>query len=352
MMRPLTLRASAVLALALFASAGLGPSSSLARPVTDSAGRQVTVPDKVTRVFAAGPPAAVLQYVLAPQTLTGWARPPRPQDKPFLTPATRDLPALGRLTGAGDVVNLEVLVAGKPDLILDFGTIGNTYKSLADRIQGQAGLPYVLIDGTFANTPAALRLVGDIFGDKPRGEALATYAEAVFAEVDRIVAGVPAANRPKVYLARGPQGLETGTRGSINTEIIERVGGVNVVQGFGDRAGLVTASLEQVIAWAPDTIITVDPAFKANAAKDPAWAKVPAVANNRIFLAPDAPFGFIDSPPGLNRLVGLEWLMQILYPDRVTGDLRTKVREFYRLFYQVDVADADLDRLLAQPAAK
>ena len=128
------------------------------------------------------------------------------------------------------------------------------------------------------------------------------------------------------------------------------MGGINVVQGFGDRAGLVTASMEQVIAWAPDTIITVDPAFKAAAAKDPAWAKVPAVANNRVFLAPDAPFGFIDSPPGLNRLVGLEWLMQILYPDRVSGEIRSRVRAFYRLFYQVEVADADLDRLLGLPA--
>lgn len=328
------------------------PAASHGRTVTDSSGRQVTVPDKVTKVFAAGPPASVLQYILAPQTLTGWARQPRPQDKPFLTPATRDLPALGRLTGAGDVVNLEVLVAGKPDLILDYGTISPTYKSLADRIQSQAGLPYVLIDGTFANIPAALRLLGDILGEGARGNALAKEAEGIFAEVDRIVAAVPPANRPKVYLARGPQGLETGTRGSINTEIIERVGGVNVVQGFGDRAGLVTASLEQVIAWAPDTIVTVDPAFKANVGKDPAWAKVPAVANNRVFLAPDAPFGFIDSPPGLNRLVGLEWLMQILYADRATGDLRTKVRGFYRTFYQVEVADADLDRLLGLPPAR
>jgi len=35
---------------------------------------------------------------------------------------------------------------------------------------------------------------------------------------------VPQDERPRVYLARGPAGLETGLRGSINTEIIERVG--------------------------------------------------------------------------------------------------------------------------------
>ena len=35
--------------------------------VTNSAGRRVDLPDRVERVFAAGPPASVLVYVLAPQ---------------------------------------------------------------------------------------------------------------------------------------------------------------------------------------------------------------------------------------------------------------------------------------------
>ena len=79
-----------------------------------------------------------------------------------------------------------------------------------------------------------------------------------------MLAGGPRCDkRPRVYLARGPEGLETGSRGSINTEIIERVGAVNVVEGLREKGGLVTASPEQVIAWAPDTIITLDRNFLA-----------------------------------------------------------------------------------------
>ena len=37
-----------------------------ARTVTDSAGRKVEVPDKIEKVFAAGPPASILLYMLAP----------------------------------------------------------------------------------------------------------------------------------------------------------------------------------------------------------------------------------------------------------------------------------------------
>jgi iron complex transport system substrate-binding protein len=329
--------------IALFA---LAATPALARTVTDSAGRQVEIPDKISRVFAAGPPASTLLYVLAPQMMSGWVRAPRQAEKPFLLPAVRDLPELGRLTGRGNTLNLERLVADKPDLIVDFGTINDTYRSLADRVQAQTGIPYLLIDGRFENTPAALRLLADVLGVQQRGEALARAAEAIFADVDHVLAAVPAGKRPHVYLARGPEGVETGSRGSINTEIIERVGGINVVEGLREKGGLVDASPEQVIAWAPDTIITLDAGFRESVRTKPAWQPVPAVAAGRVFLAPSLPFGFIDSPPSVNRLIGLTWLLHRLYPTQAPGNLREQIRGFYHLFYQVDLTAADLDHLL------
>ncbi|GGF70311.1 ABC transporter substrate-binding protein [Azorhizobium oxalatiphilum] len=321
-----------------------------ARMVTDSAGRQVEIPDHVTRVFAAGPPASVLVYTVAPQTLIGWTRAPRPAEKPFLLPAVRDLPELGRLTGRGDTLNLERLLADKPDLIIDFGTLNDTYRSLADRVQQQTGIPYLLIDGRFASTPAALRLVGDILGAKARGEELAQAAEAIFGAVDTTLAKVPADKRPRVYFARGSEGLESGARGSITTEIIEQVGAVNVVDGLREKGGLVTTSPEQVIAWAPDTIITLDRAFFDSLAQKPTWQPVPAVKTGRVFLSPNLPYGFIDFPPSVNRLVGLVWLLHTLYPQAAPGELKDQVRRFYSQFYQVSLTDAELDRLLAGTA--
>lgn len=317
-----------------------------ARSVVDSAGRTVDVPDTISRVFAAGPPASILLYVLAPQDMVGWVRAPRTAEKPFLLPSVQALPELGRLTGRGDTLNLERLLAAKPDVIIDFGTINDTYRSLADRVHAQTGIPYLLIDGRFQNTPAALRLLADILNVKERGEKLAQAAEEIFAQVDRVLAEVPQDKRPHVYLARGPEGLESGSRGSINTEIIERAGAVNVVEGLREKGGIVNVSPEQLIAWAPDTIITLDPTFRRGVADKPAWAPVPAVRDRRVFLAPNLPYGFIDAPPSLNRLIGLTWLLHTLYPDKAPGKLRDQVRAFYHLFYQVEPGDADLDRLL------
>jgi iron complex transport system substrate-binding protein len=316
------------------------------RSVTDSAGRTVEVPDKITRVFAAGPPASTLLYVLAPQDMIGWVRAPSDAEKPFLLAAVRGLPELGRLTGRGDTLNLERLIAAKPDLVIDFGTINDTYRSLADRVQSQTGIPYLLIDGRFENTAAALRLVADVLGVKERGETLARAAEETFADVDKVIANIAPDKRPHVYLARGPEGLESGSRGSINTEIIERVGAINAVEGPRPKGGLVTVSPEQLVAWAPDTIVSLDKSFRQTVSEKAEWKPVPAVAAGRIFLAPRLPFGFIDAPPSLNRLIGLTWLLHTFYPEQAPGKLREQVRSFYHLFYQVDLTEADLDTLL------
>ena len=42
----------------------------------------------------------------------------------------------------------------------------------------------------------------------------------------------------------------------------------------------------------------------------------------RVHLSPELPFGWVDFPPSVNRLIGLWWLGKILYPDLFPEDLR------------------------------
>jgi len=310
----------------------------------DAAGRKVEIPDGVHRVLAAGPPASVLLYALAPDKMVGWVREPSAEEKAFIAPAYRDLPAHGRLTGKGNTANLEMVLKMKPDLIIDVGTVDPTYASLADRVQQQTGIPYVLIDGSFARTPDSLRQVGELLGEKERGEALARYAETSLKRVEALAAGIAPDKRPRVYYGRGPKGLETGLAGSINMEVLGAVGAVNVAEAAG-KGGLANVSVEQVLSWNPDVILTLDPNFQASVANDPQWAGIAAVKQGRVYRAPTLPFGWFDSPPGVNRLIGVSWLESVLYPQSQV-DLRSEARGFYKLFYHVEVSDAQLDELL------
>lgn len=325
------------------------PRAEASREMTDSAGRRVTLPDKIERVFAAGGPAAVAVYVMRPETMMGWPRALRAEERPFVAPAQRELPEVGMLTGRGDTANVEIVLKMKPDLILDFGSVRQTFVSLADNVQERTGIPYALVDGRFEATAGALRLLGQMLGVPERGETLARFTEGLLGRLDAALTAIPEDGRPRVYLARGPEGLETGLKGSINTEIIERAGGRNVADSQDRRRGIVTVSPEQVLLWNPDIVITWDRNFfqKAATKPDAVWQAVKAVASQRVHLAPTAPFGWIDRPPSLNRLIGLAWLANLFHGERFPFDIRRETRAFYKLFYHVDVAEADLDTLIA-----
>jgi iron complex transport system substrate-binding protein len=323
--------------------AGAAPAADT-RSVTDSAGRRAEVPVRVERVYAAGAPASIFLYTLAPEKMLGWNRPLSSEERALVPARFAELPTLGRLTGRGNTANVEVVLAARPDLIFDYGSLTATYRSLADRTQQQLGVPYLLFDGSLSAIPAVYARVGELLSAGDRGRELGRYVERLLAETDRRVARVPVAQRPRVYYARGPKGLETAARGSINVESLERLGARNVAEMPG---GLAAVSPEQVLGWDPEIVIAIDPAFVASVRADPLWKNVRAVRDGRVYLVPQAPFPWVDFPPSVNRLIGLKWPGRIFYPEQFPEDLRQETRAFYTLFYHQAPTEAQLDTLLA-----
>lgn len=323
----------------------LAPRFASAAAVTDDAGRTIHIPAKVERVFVAGPPAAILLYTLAPDLLIGWTNAQRPEACEFLTADTCARPPVGRLTGRGNTANLEVVLSLKPDLILDVGYVSDTYVSLANRVQEQTSIPYALLDGKFDAMVSTYRKLGILTGRADQAEPLARYAEQTMATIKQRIAKIPEGERPRVYFGRGPRGLETGLGGSINMETIEFLGARNVAAER--QGGLVNVSLEQVLAWNPEVIITIDTGFAAGVRNDPLWAPIKAVQAGRVHLSPRLPFGWVDFPPSVNRLIGLWWLAKVLYPAQFPEDIKPLARDFYTQFYHKTPTDAQIESVLA-----
>jgi iron complex transport system substrate-binding protein len=334
------------LALALLAFAA-SFAAHASREFVDDAGRKVQLPDRVERVYAAGPPASVLVFALAPEKLVGWTRAFREDEARWVPRKYAGLPELGRLTGRGNTASVEVVLKARPDLIVDVGSTSPTFASLADRVQAQTGIPYVLLDGHLSTTAAQIEKTAIALGAPERGRELADYATGLIEPLLAKIATVPKDRRPSVYYARGPQGLVTGLRGSINVEMIEFLGATNVAGGT--RGGLANVGLEQVVLWDPEIIVTNDPNFYREVWTLPVWNSVSAVRGKRVYLSPHLPFGWFDYPPGANRLIGLEWLAEILYPQLFRFDLRRDVAEFYRRFYHQEPTARQLEELLSEP---
>lgn len=294
------------------------------------------------RVFAAGAPAAVLIAAVAPERLLGWPMQVSPLALAQLPAALRDLPMVGRLAGRGSTVSLERLLALQPDLVLDAGDFDANYRDSAERVWQQTGIPIELVAGRLADHPAQLRHVGKLLGVAARGEALAQAAESQLALVREVLATRPAASRPTVYYGRGSDGLESGLAGSINTEVIEFCGGRNVATAAG-KGGLARVSLEQLLAWDPDVILTQDAAFAARAPQDPRWRSLRAVREGRLHCAPVLPFGWLDGPPGVNRLPGLPWLLSRLHPGTLPAlapaALRIRISALHQLLWSKPFPD-------------
>jgi iron complex transport system substrate-binding protein len=68
-----------------------------------------------------------------------------------------------------------------------------------------------------------------------------------------------------------------------------------------------TATVQEIAALDPDWIILSDPSA-AKVLASPEWAGLRAVRDGHATIAPSVPFGWIEEPPSINRLLGLAWL--------------------------------------------
>lgn len=331
-------------AMLFLGAAVLAAAPAAARAIADATGRAVEIPETVARILPVGQPAAILVYALAPEKMLGWPRKPGGPGLAFLTPASRELPEIGALVRDG-AINRAAIGELKPDLIVDYGSLAPGFIEAAKRVQDETGIPYVIFDGALEATPQVLRLVGPALGAAERAETLAVAADRILALTRERAPQRAAAGTFRVYYARSADGLATATAKARSTDVLRLLGLINVADGDAELREVTRAD---VLGWQPDAVFAPN-AEHIGAFAAPEWAALPAVKNKRVFAAPRPPFGWIDEPPSVNRLLGLLWVGQRLYPQLYPENLRQEARDFYRRFYQVEPSDAQLDRLLPRP---
>ncbi|MFZ2005285.1 MAG: ABC transporter substrate-binding protein [Stellaceae bacterium] len=327
----MSLRLRAAIAAAFIVCAFGALPAMAAGEFTDSAGRIVVLPDRVNRVMPANWAAEALIFVLDRNKLGGLGYGP-----PHGTaPRYGQLPIIAPLAGP----NAAAMVARlHPDVIIDAGPVTPARVAFADQTTKATGVPYLIIDNSLDRTPTMLRVVGRLLGVADRGDDLAGSAEHAINALRGRLLIQPATQRPRVYYGRGPSGLETVLPGSEAAASIEAAGAINVASARAPSAPP-TVTLQQLREWNPDIIIAEDRGFYAGALRNPGLAEV---RNHKVFLEPSEPFGWIDDPAGVNRLIGLYWLSQIFYPGDSQDDLRSLMADFYDKFYGIKLSDAQI----------
>ncbi|MDT8899770.1 ABC transporter substrate-binding protein [Anaeroselena agilis] len=324
------------------------------RIVTDMAGRDVALPAKVKKVYAVSPVETVLLYTLAPDLQAGWSYHMAGRENLFILPEYRDLPVLGAWTAFSGTASVEEILKIKPDLILLAKPIGPAARTLADEIHQLTKLPVFVVDGSLTGMEQAYLYAGRALGREDRAARLAAYCRETLAMV-RDKKPLLAGRKPvTVYYAEGAKGLETEPSGSWHAEIIEYVGGVNVAGvdvPKGGNIGRSPVSLEQLLLWDPELILISYFHDSENSSFPQimgaaGWRDIRAVQSRRVYEIPHYPFNWFDRPPSVNRLIGIKWVANLLYPDVYPLDLRAEVKKFYALFYHYQLSEEETDRLL------
>jgi iron complex transport system substrate-binding protein len=312
---------------------------------TDSAGRRVVIPDQIERIMPAGPASAVFVYALVPNKLIGWSTPLSRAQRALLPVKYARLPVVGQLGGPYPTATAADVLRLHPDLIIGYGALSAPTVALADRIQQQTHTPYILLDDSIQLMPQIVRGLSPVLGAGEHGLAVGTYAFRSISLLRGQLLIISANDRPLVYYGRGPDGLETPLPGSASASVIEQLGVINVAGALG-RGAVIPVTREQIFAWNPQIIIAQQRSFYNALLHGRQWRGLAAVRSKKVYLQPGDPFGWIDDPPGLNRVIGFYWLSSLFYPGVYQQDLRVVAREFYQLFYGIQLNDRQLDALV------
>lgn len=339
---PASRTAGAVLGVILLTAALAAQSPPRGRFV-DDAGRTVQLPAQVTRVFAAGAPADVLLYTLVPDKLPGRNRVPAADVLDFHPPAYRTPVLIRQLPDRDDASADAELLALKPSIYIDYGSVHEDYAASVAAIQKRTGIPGIILDGRLDRIPSVYRRLGPALGAAARGEHLSAASERILTTYR----GALTTAKVRVYMACSSDGFVPCLADDTAAEQLALLGAINVA-GTAAAAPRRPRTIDEIRAMVPDVIVMTGQGAAARLRANPEWQTVDAVARGRVLQFPGIPDSWGSRPPSVNRLAGVIWLARALPNRPLDAAFRDEVRAFYSTFYHVDLTDQQLQRLLPQ----
>lgn len=317
------------------------------REFTDDCGRTVTLPGEITHIAVSGPLTQMYILPLCPEKLVGLARTDA-AEQAFLPQQLAELPQLGQLYGGKGTMDLEALLASGAQVVIDMGEGKDSIADDMDALTAQTGIPFIHMEATVSSSAEAYRKLGKLLGCEEQANRLADYCQNTLDEIQRIMERVDADGARKTVLyCLGDKGVNVLAEKSFHAETLSLVA-KNVAeldhvvsQGTGNEV-----DLEQIMLWNPDVLLFAPDSCYEQVLTDPGWQQMQAVKSGRVYKTPVGPYGWLASPPSVQRFLGMQWLCSLLYPEYVDYDLRQRVTQYYDLFYGFSLDEAKYNEIV------
>ncbi|WP_321423199.1 iron ABC transporter substrate-binding protein [uncultured Methanobacterium sp.] len=318
--------------------------------ITDMAGRTVDVPADINKTYSSAGSVTIILYMLAPDKMIGWNSLNGTQN--YMQAQYKNLPILGGGQSQGNNANLENIISNNPDVVFTGHSGGN---DTINRMQQKFGsIPVLDVEGdnNLTSLDSAIKFMGTVLHVQSQSNDLISFNDKMLNQVKGVADSIPDSEKKKVYYARGDDGLTTFAPGSPNVQLITLCGGKNVVEAPVSNGGM-GVSMESVLNWNPDVIITSSSQFYSSVYSNSAWQGINAVKNKQVYLTPQDPFNWFESPPGANTIIGIPWTAKVLYPDKFSNiDLNSLTKEFYSKYYHYNLTDSDVSNIITSSGLK
>ena len=324
--------------------------------ITDMIGRAIEIPNSLNKVVATSPPMTTVVYMIAPEKLTALNFEWTDDEKVYVPSKYQGLPNIGGWYGTQDG-SYEEFIASEPDIVIEsIDEGGDGDLSTVNERQSKFGkIPVVAVNDTTSveKVDSSISFIGEVIGAQDNAKKLTDFNDKYLDEVHKKSSQI--SDKKNVYYAEGNDGLKTNPSGSVHGQLIDLVGGNNVANSLnqGNTTSGVQVSIEQVISWNPDVIITTDADFYAKVYNDSNWQNINAVKNHEVYLSPQSPFKWFDRPVGANMIIGVPWTAKVIYPDQYNDiDMVGATKEFYSNFYHYDLSDDQAKQILLDSGLK
>ncbi len=323
------------------------------REFTDSAGRTVEVPAVIDRIAPSGHTANQVLLTMAPEKMVGLSQELSEDQQKYLGVDTSDLPVFGAIFGAKGDLNKEAIAAADPQVIIDTGVLDDDVASGLDQLQEELGIPCVFIETNMDDYGASYEKLGELLGMEERGNELSEYCQNAYDEVVDVMSTISDDERANVLYLLGEDGTNVIAKGTQQAEVVDLVADNLAVMDNPSNTGMGSeTSLEQIALWNPDIIVFASGSIYDTVADDPAWDGIAAIDNGNYYEAPGTPYNWLNSPPTVNQVMGMQWLPRLLYPDKFDDSIADVTKSYYSTFYGYNLSDEELDELIANALPK
>ena len=324
------------------------------RTFTDSLGREVELPAQIDRIAPSGHTANQVLLTMAPEKMVSLSQDLTEDQLKYINlPNYADLPITGAAFGSKGDINKEAVAAADPQVIIDTGEVKDGLEEDMDTLQEQLGIPVVFIETKLEDYGAAYEMLGELLGMPERGKELSDYCAAAYKEVTDVMATIPDSERVNLGYFLGDAGLNTIAKNSYQGQVIDlcanNVAVLDNVTGSGQGQEV---SLEQIALWNPDLIIFAPDSIYDTVADDPAWDGIAAIDNGNFYETPATPYNWLNNPPTVNQVMGMQWLPRLLYPDKFDTSIADVTKSYYKMFYGYELTDEEVANLTAKALPK